>query len=866
MYNKKVKITHTYQDFKMTLDIPSIVRSLFPNGKSESGGKTWRTQSLSQDGPGNPSLVIWLGAGGFCDHSSGDQGDFFELVKLVHSYPDIKSAAESLGYKSSVKNRKLSGAERADLEKRRSEFREKEAAEEAARDAAVAADTEEKRAGAAKLVKLSNSHCTGVFITYFTNRGLFNRHGKNNEILGKVTNLKYNSAVNYAQGQKCPCIVGLVSDHEDNFLGVQRIYLDPKTGGKVKLPYTKDHTRPPSTRALGPIRGGAVRLFPLSGEVLAIGEGIESCLSFTKLHDIPCWAALSTSGLKNWVPPKGISSFIIAADNDHNPENLGSNPGMEAARCLTSKLHSMGFSAQIWAPQPIGNTKTDWNDILIQNVDPTPQTVLVNSNKPAITGKDPLPSLPMPLTANESEWKNYKKNLMPLLARFLQERDDIKNAVLVILDGEYLIKAPKIGALKIHRQTQGNWIMKAASESAGKQVTVFNFFNTHSDCIPILSRTRCRPDRATEVIVDGMLNTYVHKEFLPPNKDYERDIASYNRLVSIATGHNEAYSKWMRIWAKWNVVNPGKCLTFHPYIIGPKGCGKSKLGQIMCHLVGDTSDPLGREFFHPERGRFERYKISERVVCILDEFTLFPWTADTFKEITGGSEFTSERKYANHVIERRTANFYLAANMEKNPMQHIEPGERRLCLILHPLDSVEFANTDDFRECEHLCRDIITQNPTEQFLGNVRHYLANYDGDFNYLETMVRGQGNKENMLRYELNYNEEWLADLFRKENLQVCCLDDVIGKPDDNYVGMAKHHVSDRDQIVWEKHKERILKLNKSIPAIMLQLGYRRVRYDLKIDGERIHHLRWAHNSVPTLTGTEYYKIWLEQRTIKN
>src|SRR5207344_775256 len=53
----------------------------------------------------------------------------------------------------------------------------------------------------------------------------------------------------------------------------------------------------PQKMMFGPCRGGAVRL-TAPGDVLMIGEGIETCLTAMQATGHPAWAALSTSGLR----------------------------------------------------------------------------------------------------------------------------------------------------------------------------------------------------------------------------------------------------------------------------------------------------------------------------------------------------------------------------------------------------------------------------------------------------------------------------------------------------------------------------------------------------------------------------------------
>ena len=76
---------------------------------------------------------------------------------------------------------------------------------------------------------------------------------------------------------------------DDTLLGVHRTFLDH--GGAGKAPVE------PQKMMLGPCRGGAVRL-GTAGNVLMVGEGIETCLSAMQAKGYPAWAALSTSGLR----------------------------------------------------------------------------------------------------------------------------------------------------------------------------------------------------------------------------------------------------------------------------------------------------------------------------------------------------------------------------------------------------------------------------------------------------------------------------------------------------------------------------------------------------------------------------------------
>ena len=74
---------------------------------------------------------------------------------------------------------------------------------------------------------------------------------------------------------------------------------------------------------LGPCRGGAVRLAD-PGDVLMVGEGIETCLAAMQATGHPAWAALSTSGLRALDLPEDVRDVIVLADGD--------DPGEAAAQ------------------------------------------------------------------------------------------------------------------------------------------------------------------------------------------------------------------------------------------------------------------------------------------------------------------------------------------------------------------------------------------------------------------------------------------------------------------------------------------------------------------------------------------------------
>lgn len=107
--------------------------------------------------------------------------------------------------------------------------------------------------------------------------------------------------------------------------------------------------------------GCAVRLMPLAGSTLGIGEGIETCLSAALLERLPVWAALNTTLLAKFEPPPGVTTLRVYADRDE--------AGLHAAGQLVERLQGRGMRAEL---RPPPSPAKDWNDVLVARSAPTP--------------------------------------------------------------------------------------------------------------------------------------------------------------------------------------------------------------------------------------------------------------------------------------------------------------------------------------------------------------------------------------------------------------------------------------------------------------------------------------------------------------
>jgi hypothetical protein len=146
-------------------------------------------------------------------------------------------------------------------------------------------------------------------------------------------------------GLVLPCMVAAVQARNRSIDGLHRTFL--LSDGTDKAPVSKPK------KMLGKVAGGAVRLAAAERE-LAIGEGIETSLSFQRATGVPTWAALSTSGMLAIVlPPLPIAATVyLLVDMDP--------AGEAAAQAAAARLSREGRTVKLARPA-IGK---DFNDAL----------------------------------------------------------------------------------------------------------------------------------------------------------------------------------------------------------------------------------------------------------------------------------------------------------------------------------------------------------------------------------------------------------------------------------------------------------------------------------------------------------------------
>jgi putative DNA primase/helicase len=144
------------------------------------------------------------------------------------------------------------------------------------------------------------------------------RYLRNRGIRGELPpSLRYHPALKHSYtGLLLPCMVAAAQGPDGSIVGLHRTFL--RANGADKAPIS--HPR----MMLGTIARGAVRLAAASIE-LAIGEGIETSLSFQERQRVPTWAALSAGGLQTVVlPPRPLAATVfVLVDLDEAGETAG---------------------------------------------------------------------------------------------------------------------------------------------------------------------------------------------------------------------------------------------------------------------------------------------------------------------------------------------------------------------------------------------------------------------------------------------------------------------------------------------------------------------------------------------------------------
>lgn len=146
-------------------------------------------------------------------------------------------------------------------------------------------------------------------------------------------------------GLMLPAMIAAVQAPDRSICGLHRTYL--RADGAGKAPVSKPR------KMLGRYMTGAIR-FAAAAPEMAIGEGIETTLSYMQATGVPSWAAICTSGMRSIVLPPLPSAAVV-----HLLVDLDA-AGEKAAEAAAARLDREGRKVKLARPL-VGK---DFNDAL----------------------------------------------------------------------------------------------------------------------------------------------------------------------------------------------------------------------------------------------------------------------------------------------------------------------------------------------------------------------------------------------------------------------------------------------------------------------------------------------------------------------
>lgn len=257
------------------------------------------------------------------------------------------------------RQKEMSDADRADLERRRRQSAERNRKEQAEKD-------EQNRARLNKVWQetLPANHPDAAPLReYFVRRGL--------DAFGIPETIRYHPALPYVENEEVnvgtfPAMISLVQDVEGTPVTLHRTYL---TEDGRKAPVSEAKKLMSYVKLERDMRGTGIRLGKKTGRILHVAEGIETLLAVTNaINEDSAIAAISSVNMASLVVPPQTEVVVIWADHDRPNPKTGTRAGIDAAERLRAMLESIGLKAFVLLPQrEIPNDKKgiDWNDILL---------------------------------------------------------------------------------------------------------------------------------------------------------------------------------------------------------------------------------------------------------------------------------------------------------------------------------------------------------------------------------------------------------------------------------------------------------------------------------------------------------------------
>ena len=177
---------------------------------------------------------------------------------------------------------------------------------------------------------------------YLKSRKLFVAKYHSKYIIRFVENLKH------MDGNTYPALVFRITDIDNKFLGIQRIYLT-QNGQKINEN---------AKLTLGDVMGGALKMGRYNPNTILLSEGVEDGLSLNPLaiknKNLGIWSGLGAKQLSTIIIPDDVGRVIICSDND------------ESTEFVIEKLQARyGDEKQVIAHLPPEKYK-DYNEFLVQ--------------------------------------------------------------------------------------------------------------------------------------------------------------------------------------------------------------------------------------------------------------------------------------------------------------------------------------------------------------------------------------------------------------------------------------------------------------------------------------------------------------------
>jgi hypothetical protein len=264
-----------------------ICQKYLSNGRQN--GNYWIVGSIRNEPGGSTYIALFdhpngSRAGRWTDAATGERGDLIDLITISLNTPHFEEVIrEALQFIDGT-NKPLNDAKKTEKPNNPS------------------SDHAEK---ARKLFALSSPIRGTLAETYLKSRGI--------DGFQAIPALRFHPSCYYHDAEtgishKLPALIAAITNHAGLITAVHRTWLDPLTGKKASIPNPK--------KSLGEMTRNAVHFDP-PGSILAIGEGLETMLSFkTAMPEIVTASAITAQHLNSYVFHPEVKIVILVQDND----------------------------------------------------------------------------------------------------------------------------------------------------------------------------------------------------------------------------------------------------------------------------------------------------------------------------------------------------------------------------------------------------------------------------------------------------------------------------------------------------------------------------------------------------------------------